>query len=114
MFWEDSRPLVRPKRLKGLVGAAGFEPATPSPPDWCANRAALRSEHRGPDGPGFKAKLLEHEGENIAFSGRVFRVGLGGKVDFAVCTDFPAALQFETLRWRLNKIYAPVTYLIQV
>jgi hypothetical protein len=26
-----------------VVGAAGFEPATPSPPDWCANRAALRS-----------------------------------------------------------------------
>ena len=26
-----------------MVGAAGFEPATPSPPDWCANRAALRS-----------------------------------------------------------------------
>jgi hypothetical protein len=27
-----------------LVGAARFELATPSPPDWCANRAALRSE----------------------------------------------------------------------
>ena len=27
-----------------LVGAAGFEPTTPSPPDWCANQAALRSE----------------------------------------------------------------------
>jgi hypothetical protein len=33
-------------RWKGLillVGAPGFEPGTPSPPDWCANRAALRS-----------------------------------------------------------------------
>jgi hypothetical protein len=26
-----------------MVGAARFELATPSPPDWCANRAALRS-----------------------------------------------------------------------
>jgi hypothetical protein len=33
----------RLNRLILLVGAAGFEPATPSPPDWCANRAALRS-----------------------------------------------------------------------
>jgi hypothetical protein len=29
--------------LISLVGAPGFEPGTPSPPDWCANRAALRS-----------------------------------------------------------------------
>ena len=29
-----------------LVGAARFELATPSPPDWCANRAALRSDAR--------------------------------------------------------------------
>ena len=28
-----------------LVGAARFELATPSPPDWCANRAALRSDN---------------------------------------------------------------------
>ncbi len=27
-----------------LVGAARFELATPSPPDWCANQAALRSD----------------------------------------------------------------------
>jgi hypothetical protein len=32
------------KSLILLVGAPGFEPGTPSPPDWCANRAALRSE----------------------------------------------------------------------
>jgi hypothetical protein len=31
------------KCLIALVGAPGFEPGTPSPPDWCANRAALRS-----------------------------------------------------------------------
>jgi hypothetical protein len=36
---QDSRKL-----LILLVGAARFELATPSPPDWCANRAALRSE----------------------------------------------------------------------
>src|SRR5258708_30393974 len=27
-----------------LVGAERFELSTPSPPDWCANRAALRSD----------------------------------------------------------------------
>jgi hypothetical protein len=27
-----------------MVGAAGFEPATPRPPVWCANQAALRPE----------------------------------------------------------------------
>src|SRR6476660_3389141 len=27
-----------------MVGAAGFEPTTPSPPDWCANRAAPRPD----------------------------------------------------------------------
>ena len=32
---------------RNLVGAARFELATPSPPDWCANRAALRSDPRG-------------------------------------------------------------------
>ena len=54
IFGEDRRAGKDDEYLKGLVGAAGFEPATPSPPDWCANRAALRSEHQGPDGPGFK------------------------------------------------------------
>src|SRR5690606_15280808 len=29
-----------------MVGAARFELATPSPPDWCANQAALRSDAR--------------------------------------------------------------------
>ena len=27
-----------------MVGARGFEPPTPCPPDKCANRAALRSD----------------------------------------------------------------------
>ncbi len=27
-----------------MVGAPRFELGTPSPPDWCANRAALRSD----------------------------------------------------------------------
>jgi hypothetical protein len=35
------KPLVF---LAYLVGAAGFEPTTPSPPDWCANRAAPRPD----------------------------------------------------------------------
>src|SRR5439155_25883965 len=30
--------------LISLVGAGRFELPTPSPPDWCANQAALRSE----------------------------------------------------------------------
>src|SRR5215470_7046270 len=34
--------------LSFLVGAARFELATPSPPDWCANRAALRSDEENP------------------------------------------------------------------
>src|SRR5262249_7214552 len=35
------------KPLILLVGAPRFELGTPSPPDWCANRAALRSDrHR--------------------------------------------------------------------
>ena len=36
--------LGRLKYLILLVGAPRFELGTPSPPDWCANRAALRSE----------------------------------------------------------------------
>src|SRR5262249_27661297 len=52
-FW-PLLPTCSPLRFSGehefqkplilLVGAAGFEPTTPSPPDWCANRAALRSD----------------------------------------------------------------------
>src|SRR4051794_26986146 len=33
--------------LEELVGAPRFELGTPSPPDWCANRAALRSDPCG-------------------------------------------------------------------
>ena len=32
------------KLCRKLVGAERFELSTPSPPDWCANRAALRSD----------------------------------------------------------------------
>src|ERR1700731_474169 len=43
-----------------LVGAPRFELGTPSPPDWCANRAALRSARMGniyaPDAGGARAK----------------------------------------------------------
>ena len=42
------RPCHRPgyrKCLILLVGAGRFELPTPSPPDWCANQAALRSDH---------------------------------------------------------------------
>ena len=30
------------KSLENMVGARGFEPPTPGPPDQCANQAALR------------------------------------------------------------------------
>src|SRR3954454_1813725 len=39
LFWRKSRTAL----LVSLVGAPRFELGTPSPPDWCANRAALRS-----------------------------------------------------------------------
>src|SRR5262245_33819288 len=46
-FWEDWHVKNRLKPLILLVGAPRFELGTPSPPDWCANRAALRSDrHR--------------------------------------------------------------------
>jgi hypothetical protein len=44
--WEEWRRISSSRPLILLVGAARFELATPSPPDWCANRAALRSEMR--------------------------------------------------------------------
>ena len=46
----QERP-ISAKSLIQLVGARGFEPPTPSPPDWCANQAALRSAISSP-GPG--------------------------------------------------------------
>ena len=39
--------VLPPKSLILLVGAPRFELGTPSPPDWCANRAALRSARAG-------------------------------------------------------------------
>jgi hypothetical protein len=39
------KPLIL---LENLVGAPRFELGTPSPPDWCANRAALRSDAEKP------------------------------------------------------------------
>src|SRR5829696_7928603 len=55
MPWSvDHRPTSRARlaRRRGweVVGTAGFEPATPSPPDWCANQAAPRPE-RGLESP---------------------------------------------------------------
>src|SRR4029450_9701846 len=55
MPWSvDHRPTSRARLARRggweVVGTAGFEPATPSPPDWCANQAAPRPE-RGPESP---------------------------------------------------------------
>lgn len=80
-----------------LVGAAGFEPTTPSPPDWCANRAALRSEHQGPDGPGLRqidrARSFPKKHRR---RGALSASGSGEKFDRAVSTDFRAMWQFKT------------------
>jgi hypothetical protein len=46
-FGEDLKVRKCKKYLILLVGAAGFEPTTPSPPDWCANRAAPRPDRNG-------------------------------------------------------------------
>src|ERR1700753_2423220 len=43
-IWETIEAEKDAKCLFYLVGAPRFELGTPSPPDWCANRAALRSE----------------------------------------------------------------------
>jgi hypothetical protein len=42
-FWEVADPNCGLNSLILLVGAPGFEPATPSRPDWYANRATSRS-----------------------------------------------------------------------
>ena len=47
-LWEASHSSFRTKCLILLVGAPRFELGTPSPPDWCANRAALRSDRENP------------------------------------------------------------------
>jgi hypothetical protein len=49
VFWVTIQPRILAKLLILLVGAAGFEPTTPSPPDWCANRAAPRPDRNGED-----------------------------------------------------------------
>ena len=48
-FWISWKVGFGAKSLIYLVGAAGFEPTTPSPPDWCANRAAPRPDRNGAD-----------------------------------------------------------------
>jgi hypothetical protein len=47
IFGEAGKAQKCKKYLNLLVGAPRFELGTPSPPDWCANRAALRSEREG-------------------------------------------------------------------
>lgn len=42
----NGRPPVQLREM--MVGAGRFELPTPSPPDWCANRAALRSDEENP------------------------------------------------------------------
>ena len=56
-----------------MVGAARFELATPSPPDWCANRAALRSDAQtcttSPPGVQEPARLPQTAGGELAARG---------------------------------------------
>src|SRR5262245_54900659 len=44
LFWVDGSTINPDNYLILLVGAGRFELPTPSPPDWCANQAALRSD----------------------------------------------------------------------
>ena len=64
-----SPPRRRPesKYLILLVGAPRFELGTPSPPDWCANRAALRSDrHRDYKFDGDWSQHVERHADEIA------------------------------------------------
>ena len=67
-----------PPRAKiELVGASGFEPPTPTPPVWCANQAAPRSE-RGDAGlgPGRPGVILGR----VARTDNVIACGSRGRV----------------------------------
>src|ERR1700743_1628238 len=55
--------MARPPRVD-LVGAAGFEPTTPSPPDWCANQGAPRSRTTG--GEPYKRPSRPPQNQNIS------------------------------------------------
>src|ERR1700741_4311530 len=48
-----------------MVGAAGFEPTTPSPPDWCANQAAPRSVPVSLGLSGLRAGFPVREGRGL-------------------------------------------------
>jgi hypothetical protein len=56
-----------------MVGAPGFEPGTPSPPDWCANRAALRSAN----GPRLRCRGASRKGRVIGRGGGLSAPGPG-------------------------------------
>jgi hypothetical protein len=66
-----------------MVGAARFELATPSPPDWCANRAALRSENRPDYSEGRPAAQLARAAEKTY---NVYVISAG---PFPTILDFP-------------------------
>src|SRR5580658_9625046 len=74
-----------------LVGAARFELATPSPPDWCANQAAPRSVASSavvwPRGADYRG-TLRHGQRGIAFFGRD---GIAGPSCHSRETGKPAA-----------------------
>src|SRR5271169_1992615 len=81
--------MMRPDKM---VGAPRFELGTPSPPDWCANRAALRSERRGPS----ELDPTAWSSTTFAENRSVLRHRARGKLDFSVCTDFPTGWQLRT------------------
>lgn len=58
-----------------LVGATGFEPATPTPPVWCATRLRYApSERCVNEGEG--SGILVHELKDASAGEKIFRGGL--------------------------------------
>src|ERR1700761_9500804 len=59
-----------------MVGAAGFEPTTPSPPDWCANQAAPRSDIdlSGAFGPEGVRKAADYRDRSTPQQARISRI----------------------------------------
>ncbi len=68
-----------------MVGARGFEPPTPGPPDRCANRTALRSVARHFDGYCRGRQVLSRTlpWENNTFLFRSGACGLGALTGFS-------------------------------
>ena len=78
-----------------MVGAPRFELGTPSPPDWCANRAALRSDEEKPLNIGpfclYRVRpqnsIAENKGRKVPKS--VHRIPKNPRSPFTLCAMDP-------------------------